>query len=296
MDMTLENFIKWINMPIIHVGGSPVTFSGLVSAGLIVLVAFIFSRLLQRVLEQTLRSRLKLSDGVIFSILRFLHYTILILGVVVAVQSIGLNLGSLAVIFGFLSVGIGFGLQNITSNFISGLILLVERPVSVGDFVNVAGQVGKVQNISMRSTIVLTLDNVSIIVPNSKFIEAEVINWSLDDPRVRIHCPVGVAYGSDTAKIREALMEVASSHREVLKNPTPEVRFLEFGNSSLNFDLLVWIDNPLRQDNVRSEINFAIDEAFRKRGIEIPFPQCDLNLRMTPALKEIIDRTPGTKN
>ena len=193
----------------------------------------------------------------------------------------------MAVVFGFLSVGIGFGLQNVTSNFISGLILLVERPISVGDFVSVEGQVGKVLQINMRSTIIMTLDNLAIIVPNSKFVENNVINWSFQDTKVRIHCPVGVAYESDVAKVKETLLSVAKAHPDIVEYPSPEVRFLEFGSSSLNFDLLVWTDEANKQYLLKSQINYAIDEAFRKANIRIPFPQQDLYLQMTPAVQAL---------
>jgi small-conductance mechanosensitive channel len=136
----------------------------------------------------------------------------------------------------------------------------------------------------MRSTIVMTLDNVAIIVPNSQLIESQVINWSMEDPRLRIHCPVGVAYGSDIPKVKEALFSVALNHPDVLKEPAPQVRFLEFGDSSLNFDLLIWIGNPVKKELIQSEINYAIDEAFRKAAITIPFPQRDVHVQTTPAI------------
>jgi small-conductance mechanosensitive channel len=284
MENGLELFIKWINYPFVHIGNSAVTASGVFVSLMIVCVAVIVSGILQRIVETGLEKKFNLEQGLIYTIKRFLHYSIIILGVIVAAQTIGLNLGSLAVIFGFLSVGIGFGLQNITSNFISGLILLLERPVSVGDLIEVESRVGKVLKISMRSTIVMTLDNVAIIVPNSQLIESQVINWSMEDPRLRIHCPVGVAYGSDIPKVKEALFSVALNHPDVLKEPAPQVRFLEFGDSSLNFDLLIWIGNPVKKELIQSEINYAIDEAFRKAAITIPFPQRDVHVQTTPAI------------
>jgi len=290
MENGLEIFIKWINYPFVHVGDSPVTASGLFVSLAIVVVAVIVSGFVQRIVGSSLEKNFKLEGGLIYAIKRFLHYAIIAFGVIIAAQTIGLNLGSLAVIFGFLSVGIGFGLQNVTSNFISGLILLLERPVSVGDLIEVEGRVGKVLKISMRSTIVRTLDNVTIIVPNSQLIENQVINWSVEDPRLRIHCPVGVAYGSDIEKVKGALMSVAENHPDVLKEPKSQVRFLEFGDSSLNFDLLLWINNPPKKDLIRSEINYAIDAAFRKEDITIPFPQRDIHLQSTEAIAGISKR------
>lgn len=287
MNLALEDVLKWINFPIIHVGDTPVTLGGLGTASLVFLGFLFVSHIIQKALSLQLEKRFKVSSGVSYAILRFIHYGVIVVGGIVASQIVGLNLGSLAVVFGFLSVGIGFGLQNVTSNFISGLILLVERPISVGDFVSVEGQVGKVLQINMRSTIIMTLDNLAIIVPNSKFVENNVINWSFQDTKVRIHCPVGVAYESDIAKVKETLLSVAKSHPDIVEYPLPEVRFLEFGSSSLNFDLLVWTDEANKQYLLKSQINYAIDEAFRKANIRIPFPQQDLHLQMTPAIQAL---------
>ena len=194
-------------------------------------------------------------------------------------EQAGIDLTALAAVSAVLMVGIGFGLQNITSNFISGLFLLFERPVQVGDYVEVSGVQGCVRSIRARSTMVETLDSVSIIVPNSNFIAQNVTNWSYQDAKVRIHISVGVSYSSDVDLVGETLLRVGKSHPEVLQNPDPSVQFLEFGDSSLNFDLLVWIDAPSRQYFVRSDLNFAIVNAFREEGITIPFPQRDLHLR-----------------
>lgn len=287
MDIALADVIKWINFPIIHIGETPVTLGGMGTAFLVFIGVLFVSQILQKTLSSQLEKRFKVSSGVSYAILRFSHYGVVIIGVVIAAQIVGINLGSLVIVFGFLSVGIGFGLQNITSNFISGLILLLERPVSVGDFVNVDGQIGRVLQINMRSTIIMTIDNIAIVVPNSKFVENNVTNWSIQDSKVRLHCPVGVAYGSDIAKVKEALIGVARAHPDVLESPEPEVRFLEFGNSSLDFELLAWTDEPKKQFLLKSQINFAIDEAFRKANVRIPFPQRDLHLQMTPALETL---------
>ena len=282
-----DQIIEWINVPIVHIGQSPVTLGGLASAFFIFFVFLFVSAILQRLLSDRLTKKFNLTSGMTYALRRIVHYVMVLLGFILAVQCIGLNLGSLAVIFGFLSVGIGFGLQNITSNFISGLILLFERPINVGDFVSVAGQAGRVIKINMRSTHIQTLDQVTLIIPNSKFVESDVTNWSHGDTRIRLHCPVGVAYGSDTELVTKTLLEVAQTHHEVLTEPTPSVRFLEFGDSSLNFDLMVWIQYPRHQYQVRSDINYAIDAAFRKAGVQIPFPQRDLHLQMTPAVEKL---------
>ena len=203
----------------------------------------------------------------------------MLLGAFIAIQQIGVDLTTLAAISAVLMVGIGLGLQNITSNFISALILLFERPVQVGDFVEVGGVQGRIRVIKTRSSVVETLDNVSIIVPNLNFITQNVTNWSYRDSKVRIHISVGVSYGSDVDLVAETLLQVGRAHQEVLLNPEPTIQFLDFSNSSLNFDLLVWINDAARQYFVRSDLNFAIVKAFREQGITIPFPQRDLHIQ-----------------
>lgn len=288
MELSFENIIRWVNVPIIHIGGTPLTIGGVCAAMLVFTGSFIVSNIVRNALSVHLEKKFNFTSGMSYAVLRIIHYIVIILGFVVAAQIIGFNFGSLAVLFGFLSVGIGFGLQNITSNFISGLILLIERPISVGDFISVVDQVGRVVRINMRSTMIMTVDNVVIIVPNSKFVENNVINWSIEDSRVRIHCPVGIGYGSDVAKVKEVLINVAKDNPDVLEFPEPEVRFKSFGDSSLDFDLLIWTDEPKKQFLLTSNINFAIDEAFRKADIRIPFPQRDIHIQSTPVMENYI--------
>lgn len=275
----LGDVARWINKPLFRIGDSPVTIAGIGSAGFIFFIAFFLSMIVQRIIVAKLSRASRLKSGAIYAIGRVVHYLIIVFAAILAAQCVGLNLGSLAVVFGFLSVGIGFGLQNITSNFISGLILLFERPIAVGDFVTVDDQRGTVRQINMRSSLIETLDNVRIIVPNSKFIEGNVTNWSHGSTNVRIHCKVGVAYGSDTSKVKETLLEVAAGNKDVLERPAPAVRFVGFGDSALDFELLVWIVEPEMQYVIHSDINFAIDAAFREAGIQIPFPQRDLHIK-----------------
>ncbi len=282
-----EQILRWMNMPLVHIGASPVTFSGLITAVLVFLVFVFLSGVIQKIFVRRIVEQLKMEAGMAYAFTRVVHYTMLICGAVLAAQCVGLNLGSFAVMFGFLSVGIGFGLQNVTSNFIAGLILLFERPINVGDMVTVEGQVGKVLQINIRTTIIETGDQLAIIVPNSKFIEGSVINWSYGDPKVRVHCPVGVAYGSDVNKVKKVLLQVASENDEALKSPPADVIFLKFGDSSLDFELVVWTATPDRQGPLRSNLNFAIYEAFAKNNIEIPFPQRELHLKATPAAAEL---------
>ena len=293
--MNGATLIQWMNVPLFHVGQTAVTFGSLGAGILIFIGMLILSSAVQVLLNKHLRSRRNFSTSMIYAFNRIIHYLFIIVGIVLAAQCIGLNFGTLAVVFGFLGVGIGFGLQNMTANFISGLILLIERPIGVGDLVDVDNKIAEVKSINMRSTTVRTFDNVTVIVPNSKFIENNVINWTFEDPRVRLHCPVGVAYGSDVQKVKEVLLGVAMDHPEVMQEPVPEVRFLEFADSSLNFDLLIWTPRPENQKILRSEINFLIDAAFRKHNIHIPFPQRDLHLQMSPAVEQLSGRKKKTE-
>ena len=199
------------------------------------------------------------------------------IGILLGFNVVGIQLTSLVVVFGLIGVGIAFGLQNITSNFVSGIILLFERPVSVGDYIEVGEDMGQVRAINMRATIIVTRDNITLIVPNSSFIENTVTIWSVGDPKVRINIPVGVAYGSDTGLVSRLLMKVAQDHPEVRSDPEPDVLFKGFGDSSLDFELRIWIISPMGRFRVISELNYAIDAAFRENNVTVPFPQRDVH-------------------
>ena len=274
-----QEILDVLRKKLVSLGDVTITPAVLLSVVLILLGAFWVSRLLRGMLRRNVFRRTHLNIGTQETIARILHYIIMLAGVFIAVQQVGVDLTTLAAISAVLMVGIGLGLQNITSNFISALILLFERPVQVGDFVEVGGVQGRIRAIKTRSSIVETLDNVSIIVPNSNFITENVTNWSYRDSKVRIHVSVGVSYGSDVDLVAETLLKVGRAHQEVLLNPEPTVQFLEFGDSSLNFVLLVWINDASRQYIIRSELNFAVVKAFREQGITIPFPQRDLHIQ-----------------
>ena len=185
---------------------------------------------------------------------------------------------ALTVFAGTIGIGIGFGLQDIAKNFISGLVMLVERPVKVGDYIEVGGLPGKVKAIKGRSTVVDTFDNISVIVPNAEFMNQKIINWSYSDKVTRVKISVGVAYGSDTELVRDSLMEAAKSHGRVLRNPEPYVWFEEFGDSSLNFKLHIWTNEPQNRFGLKSDLHYMIDKIFRERKITIAFPQRDIHL------------------
>jgi small-conductance mechanosensitive channel len=224
--------------------------------------------------------RTRLQASLQFALARISGYAFIALGFYVSLQLVGVNLTSLAVVAGAVGVGLGFGLQNIVHNFVSGLIILAERPIAIGDRIEIGGVAGQVQEIRLRSTTVITNDNIAYIVPNSDLITNTVINWSHGDLRVRIRLPVGVAYGTDPRKLEKLLLEVAKAHPKVLQEPGPSVFFLGFGDSSLNFELGVWTSEMTFQPRrFRSELYFAMEEKLRANQIEIPFPQRDLHLR-----------------
>jgi potassium efflux system protein len=230
-------------------------------------------RFLQLVLRHT-----GLDQGLQYTIKTLAGYLTTAVGLTIALSQV-FELSKLGYVVAALSLGIGFGLQEIVSNFISGLILLFERPLKVGDLIEVGGTEGIVRRIQIRSTTVQTRDNVWILVPNKDFITQNVTNLIHDDAKQRIRIRVGVAYGTDTALVRKVLLEVAKDNGKVLKRPIPEVWFEDFGDSALLFDLLCWVADPIDRKRIASHIRFAIDAAFRRHEITIPFPQRDLHLR-----------------
>lgn len=227
-----------------------------------------------------------------YAIAQIASKVVLVVGIIMVLENSGIHLAALTVFAGAIGVGIGFGLQNITSNFISGLVILAERPISIGDRVEVAGVAGQVQHIRARSTIIVTNDNITMIVPNQKFIDSPVTNWTYGDPRVRFRVPVGVAYGSDLQKVSEALIAAGSEHPKALQDPAPSVFLKQFGDSSIDFELVVWSEEmSYRPARFKSDLNFLIERKLREAGIEIPFPQRDVylksgELRVTSAATE----------
>jgi small-conductance mechanosensitive channel len=274
----IEPIMSQIGRPLFFIGGTPVTFTSIVAFALILTIAWTVSKVAQRSLRQ-IYARRQVEEGVQFALNRLLHYGILALAFFLAIDNLGIDIRGMAALGALLGVGIGFGLQNITQNFVSGLILLLERPVKRGDFIVVGDTRGLVKAIQARATLITTLDNVDIVVPNGQLITETVVNQTLGDRRIRIRVEVGVSYGSDVELVRQTLERVGRAHPGALQEPAPIVRFEDFGDSSLDFTLLVWIDNPLEQFRVASDLRFAIVEAFRAAEIEIPFPQRDLHLR-----------------
>jgi small-conductance mechanosensitive channel len=246
---------------------------------LLIAVFWISSRT-KRFLFNRFLAKSGLDRSLQYAIAQIVSNVVLIVGIFIVLDNAGIHLGALTVFAGAVGVGVGFGLQNIASNFISGLVILAERPITVGDRVEVAGIAGQVQHIRARSTVIVTNDNITMIVPNTKFIDSPVTNWTYGDPRVRFRLPVGVAYGSDVKKVREALLAAVSENANTLKDPAPSVFLEKFGENSIDFELVVWSSEmSYRPRRYRSDLNFAMEQKLREAGIEIAFPQRDLHIR-----------------
>jgi len=275
----LEHISQMFEFTIFEINQTPITILSIIMFVLVLMLFLIGSRIIKRFILDPILQRMEFESGTRYTMTRTIHYIIMVIGAIVSFQFIGIDLSGLAVIFGLLSVGIGFGLQNITSNFISGLILLFERPIQVGDRVTVGDTEGDIEAINMRATVLKSVNNISVIVPNSEFVSSRVINWSHGDPRIRLDIEVGVSYNSVLEDVLTALESVAEENPQVLKNPKHDVLFRSFGDSSWNMNLRVWIKDPQQHRIIRSEINKAIVKKFREMKIEIPFPQRDLHIK-----------------
>ncbi len=267
------------------IGNFEISLASVVIGLAVFIVAVIISRSIRSFMERRMAARAKLDPGIQYTILRLVHYAVITLGILFGLKTaFNLDLTTLAVVFTALSVGIGFGLQFIAGDLASGFILLFERPVRVGDFITITGPdskitEGRVQSINLRTTIVMTNDHIAAVVPNSKLVNENLINWSYGERRSRISVPVGVAYDSDVELVTRTLLRAAEGVDHVLEEPKPSVQFLSFGDYSLNFRLLIWTNRPRRHPTIKSDINYRIFRLFKEAQIEIPFPQQDLNLR-----------------
>lgn len=283
---------KISNYPLIELGDTHLTLNNIIKLVVLLVLVLVVERYLRQALRRRVLARTHLSPELQFAVSRFAGYCFIAIGFFFAFKVIHLDLSALAVVAGGLGVGIGFGLQNVVNNFVSGLIILAERPIAIGHRIEVGGVAGQVTRINLRSTNVVTNDNITIIVPNSNFISSPVTNWSYGDPKVRMRLPIGVAYGTDVEKLSRLLLEVAAENSAVLKEPAPSVRFLGFGDSSLDFELAVWtIEMATHPARFRSDLFFAVERKLRENKIEVPFSQRDLHLRSGKIVVE--DKTGG---
>jgi small-conductance mechanosensitive channel len=281
---TVERIFEWLlsvwNAELLKMGETPFTARSLFLVIFALVLLSYLSAKLKKLLVERVFPHYNLERGVSLSIATIIRYIIIILGIFIIFQTSGIDLSALALLFGALGVGIGFGLQGITNKFISGVIILFERPIKVGDRVEVDDIVGRVDSISGRATTIITNDNIGVIVPNSDFINQRVINWSLNDRNVRLNFPVGVSYKEDPEVIRKLLLAVARENPGVLQHPKPDVLFDQYGDSSLDFILRVWTNQFSDTPKIlKSELYYAIFEKFNEHGIEIPYPQRDVHLK-----------------
>jgi small-conductance mechanosensitive channel len=269
-----------LSFPVLKIGGSALSLWTLVKATLIMLAFIYFSRLLRAWLDYRVHPSVGVEEGLAYAINTFLHYTLLTIGFLVALRAVGLDLRVLMVFAGAVGIGIGLGMQSTAANLIAGFSLVFGRRIRKGDWIHVGDTLGSVQEVGLRATKVRTRDNIEYLIPNSELTATTIVNYSLSDPLIRIHVPVGVSYSSSPQAVEAILMKAATENRKTEKGKKPEVWFSEYGESSLNFDLLVWIDvRKVTENRVRSELYFSIFEAMAEAGIEIPFPQRDLHIR-----------------
>jgi potassium efflux system protein len=297
MNQFTEEFLikvsKVLTAPLINIGETHISLSSIVQLLLSLLIVFFLTRAFKDILKRRLLVRLGIDEGNREAIATIISYSFGTLGLIVVLQTTGFNVASLAVLAGGLGVGIGLGLQDATKNFVSGLTLLVERKLKVGDFVQLDTLSGYIKEVSIRSTLIRTRDGAYVVVPNNKMAEHQVINWSYDGFKSRIKIPVGVAYGSDPVVVTEVLLKSAYMEKSVFHEPTPEVIFIGFMDSCLAFELWVWVNRIDRDFQIKSSLNFIIEYNLRQHGITIPFPQMDLWLRNPETLAQGIARQPA---
>jgi small-conductance mechanosensitive channel len=276
----LVSIKDFLDIPLFKLGETHVTLWAILYLVILLVLLFYLTSKLKYFIVARLLAKSSIEIGVRQAVGSIIRYGVVAVGFVIIFETVGIDLSALTILAGALGIGVGFGLQNITNNLVSGLIILFERPIKVGDRIEVGTVVGDVMKISLRATTVRTNDNIAIIIPNSDFVSSKVTNWSYTDRDVRFNIPVGVSYNSDPEAVKRILLEVADEHSGVLKAPEPDVIFEEFGESSLNFLLRVWTrEYTTRPYILRSELNFSIKKKFKEHGIEIPFPQRDLHIR-----------------
>jgi len=279
-----QPFIEWfkelMNYSLFNLGESNLTIGLIITLSVSFVALFVITEWIRSFMIHKVLKRYHIDTGTKQSIGTMIKYFLILAGVFSILQTNGIDLSAFGILAGALGVGIGFGLQNITNNFISGLIILFEQPIKVGDRIEVGDVSGDVIKISARSTMIVTNDNISIIVPNSQFIDSQVINWSHNERKIRFNFPVGVSYKEDPQKVRTILMEVAKGNNGVLDFPEPEVLFEDYGDSSINFNLRVWTSEYINRPKIlKSQLYYEIFRRFGEEGVEIPFPQRDLHLK-----------------
>ena len=273
----LDTILQYLRTPLVVLSGTPVTALTIVTAVAIMVFGRVAAAIVTRSMERVLAAR-GLDRGLRFAAQKITRYIVMLIALFVALGTIGVNMSAVMGAGAVLLVGIGFGLQKLAENFISGLLLLLERPVQKGDFIDVGGLLGTVDDIGLRATRVISRDGVTMIVPNANLVTQMVVNHTVPTESRRIQIAINVAYGTDLDHAVKVLADLAPSVKDVLAEPAPEVRHYGFGDSSINLALLCWIAHARDELIVSSALRFAIDRAFRREQIEIPFPQRTIHM------------------
>lgn len=280
MSAILERVSIWLHYPLFIFGATEFSVWYLMKLLIAIFILSWLSKRIRNVLVYRVLIRYNDDIGVRQAIGTIARYIFFVFGLFVVIHASGIDLSGLALLGGALGVGIGFGLQNITNNFVSGVVILLERPVKVGDRIEVGGTTGDVVKISARATTVVTNDGISVIIPNAELISSRVTNWSLTGKMVRFKIPIPVPYGTDQDKVLQLLMEVAGEESNVAKDPVPSIRLKEFGSSAIVFELVIWTSKLMqRQGMMRSRINMAVYKKFNENGISMPLPQLDVKVK-----------------
>ena len=287
----VERMIQVFEAPLFELGGQAISLFWIVQLLLSLLAVSLTARFLKQLLRDRLLVRFGIDGGNREAIASLMSIALGAFGYVIVLQATGINLSSLVVVMGGLGVGIGFGLQDIAKNLLSGLTILVERKLRVGDFIEFDDIEGYVAEISIRSTVIRTLSGGEVMIPNAQLAEERITNWSYRSFDGRIEIPVSVAYGSDPVLVTEVLLEAAYSLPELLLNPPPKVIFAGFGDSALNFTMWAWINRIDRRDRIKSNLTFTIEYYLRQNGITIPFPQLDLWMRSPTPLPNSVSNS-----
>ena len=284
----MNELLSQMNIVIFQAGNVIMTLGSLVASALVLTMGYWFARKIRIVIQKVLAPRFNINRSTAFALGTMAFYVMVILTTLCALDLLGFDISNLAIVAGALSVGIGLGLQSIANNFVSGLLLLFDRSIKVGDYIELSeGYRGSIEQIRVRSTIIRTNDDIEVIVPNSHFLSAPVINWTLSEASRRMHIPFGVGYGSDVDKLFDIIVELAHKLPDVKLDDAkrmPRLWFTEMGESSLNFELILWVKPPatMHSRGTTSVMLRAIHKALQEHGFEIPFPQHDVHIRTMP--------------
>jgi small-conductance mechanosensitive channel len=285
------------NYPLVALGPAVISIAVVLKSIFIFWVLFIIASRVTAFLQERLTATTDIDPSLSFALTRFLKFFLFSLGVLITLDTAGVKLSTLTIFGGALGLGLGFGLQNIANNLVSGIILLIDRSIKQGDVITVGDSYGWVVKLGARYIVVRTRDGVEKLIPNANLIASEITNWTHSDRAVRLHVKVGVSYKADPFKARDLLLHVADNHERVLKYPQPNVLFVNFGESAMDFELRLWINDPQEGvENIRSAMRFEIWKVFKQHGIEIPYPQRELHIKggiaMAPPAREFQESFP----